>query len=92
LKSGKILEIKQLENSLKKALAEIKNGEIQVKYAKESLRIEEELFKAGTSTTTELLQAQTFSVKAENDLNIKKAELCSFYIEFILSTGHDFIP
>lgn len=92
LKSGKILEIKQLENSLKKALAEIRNGEIQVKYAKESLKIEEELFKAGTSTTTELLQAQTFSVKTKNDLNIKRAELCSFYIEYILSTGRDFIP
>ena len=90
LKSGKTVEIRQLQNSLKKALTEIETGEVQVEYAKENLKIEEELFKAGNSTTTELLQAQTSLVKAENDLNIKQAELCSFYIEFILSTGRDF--
>jgi len=90
LKSGKTLEIKKMHNSLKKSLAEIKNGEIHVKYAKENLRIEDELFKAGNSTTMELIQTQTSLVKAENDLNIRKAELCSLYIEFILLTGRDF--
>ncbi|HDT11349.1 MAG TPA: TolC family protein, partial [bacterium] len=72
LKSKTIVEIGQLKNNLETSLAEVENAELQTKYAKESFRIEEELYRSGNSSTTDLLQAQTNALKAQNDLNIKQ--------------------
>jgi outer membrane protein TolC len=83
------LEVAQRRDALEESTAALHVAEEQRTYARENLRVEEARFRHGQTTTTDLLQAQSYAVRAESDWVAERAKLERSYYALLIATGHD---
>ncbi len=80
---------KQLD--LREALDRLKTSGLKAQQAVENLRIETALYNAGNTTTTDLLLAQTQSLRAQNELIAQRIDLFYKYQALRVAMGYDLV-
>lgn len=83
------VELEGRRRDLEEARAAVGVAERQRQYARESLRVEEERYRHGHATTTELLQAQSYVVRAESDRVAERARLERATFALRIARGED---
>ena len=83
------LELYSVLEDIKSAEAKVELATQQLQDAKEHLRIAEEKFKAGLGTNTEVLDAQSYLISAENTLRINRYDLLLKRFKLLEVVGYE---
>lgn len=85
------LDVKKKKLELEEALKNLKVAEAKIEQAQENLRVEQARFEVQETTTTDLLQAQTLSLKAENEYIVAVTKVKSATMALSVAMGEDLI-
>jgi len=85
------LDVKTKRLELEEALKNLKVAIAQVEQAQENLRVEQARFEVQETTTTDLLDAQTLSLKSENEHIVAITRVQSATIALSISMGEDLV-
>lgn len=85
------LDVEQKRLNLEESIKQYEVAKAKYDYANENLRIEQTKYKVQESTATDLLQAQTSALRAENDKTVAKMQIRVAQHQLLLALGIDLL-